>query len=256
MNVVMGSSFEFLKILFEGEDEDTKKKKKKKNHADDLCGKYLHQLGELSKTLASTEPHYVRCVKPNDFHFTPIDGRAAFDVYKTYRQLLYAGVMEVVKIKKMGYPFRETFESFWEHRCLKNQYYRFVDGVDKNSNCKEGTQAICEAILRKPEQVIDKHTEKESTKYYWVLGNTKIWGTFCFALLSISFLTLRYYNSYTFFTHLQYVPSITTLLCSFFLSLTHTHTHKQVKTRHQMNSQSGIENKLQVWSNLGGDLRV
>jgi len=197
MNVVMGSSFEFLKILFEGEDEDTKKKKKKKNHADDLCGKYLHQLGELSKTLASTEPHYVRCVKPNDFHFTPIDGRAAFDVYKTYRQLLYAGVMEVVKIKKMGYPFRETFESFWEHRCLKNQYYRFVDGVDKNSNCKEGTQAICEAILRKPEQVIDKHTEKESTKYYWVLGNTKIWGTFCFALLSISFLTLRYYNSYT-----------------------------------------------------------
>jgi|MDSZ01.1.fsa_nt_gb hypothetical protein len=179
MKLVSGSSFTFLKSLFEndgGDDENKKKKKGKKKVADDLCGKYLGQLSELSKTLASTEPHYVRCVKPNDFHFTPIDGRAAFDAYKTYRQLLYAGVMEVVKIKKMGYPFRETLEHFWTNRCLKNQYYRFVDGVDENTDAREGTKLICEAVLRKPKEEVDEHTGKTSTKYFWVIGKEKLWG--------------------------------------------------------------------------------
>ena len=76
--------------------------------------------------------------------------------------------MEVVKIKKMGYPFRETFEEFWTHRCLTNKYYKFVDGVDELTDAKEGTRLICEAVLRSPEEIKDEHTGKTSTKYFWV----------------------------------------------------------------------------------------
>ena len=36
-------------------------------------------------------------------------GNIAFDAWKSYRQLLYAGVMEVVRIKKEGFPFRQTY---------------------------------------------------------------------------------------------------------------------------------------------------
>ena len=77
-------------------------------------------------------------------------------------------MMEVVKIKKMGYPFRETFEEFWTHRCLTNKYYKFVDGVNELTDAKEGTRLICEAVLRSPEEIKDEHTGKTSTKYFWV----------------------------------------------------------------------------------------
>lgn len=117
--VVNGSTFPFLRSLFSNTSST-------KSKGTDLCSKYLNALGDLAQTLSSTEPHYVRCVKPNDHHFRPIDGRSAFNAFKTYRQLRYAGVMEVVKIKKMGYPFRETFEKFWNDRCLRHKYYKFL----------------------------------------------------------------------------------------------------------------------------------
>ena len=165
MKLVSGSSFTFLKSLFEndgGDDENKKKKKGKKKVADDLCGKYLRQLSELSKTLASTEPHYVRCVKPNDFHFTPIDGRAAFDAYKTYRQLLYAGVMEVVKIKKEGFPFREKYDFFWQKRCVANGYHKLLD-MDKDMDPKEASEKL-EDSLQKGDTPVGKLGKSSKSK--------------------------------------------------------------------------------------------
>ena len=97
------SKVQWLKDLF-----DEKKAKGKK--FDTLASKYLYQLKSLSKTLTSTSPHYVRCIKPNDIKYRPVDGAGAFNDWKTYRQLLYAGVMEVVKIKKEGFPFREKYD--------------------------------------------------------------------------------------------------------------------------------------------------
>eukprot|EP00939_MAST-03C_sp_MAST-3C-sp1_P001014 g1014.t1 len=171
MKLIESSKFSFLKEIFNDDGDDVGTTK----GAKDLCGKYLNQLGELSKTIGATEPHYVRCVKPNSYHFTPIDGRSAFDAYKTYRQLLYAGVMEVVRIKKMGYPFRETFESFWMNRCVANDFHKFLK-LSPDIDAKEGAVAVCEAILPKPKTVKDKHSDQEKTQYYWVAANTKIWG--------------------------------------------------------------------------------
>ena len=101
----------------------TAKKKPKKNT---IACKFILSLKELAHTLGATNPHYVRCVKPNDVHMRPCDGAIAFDAAKTYRQLLYAGVMEVVKIKNEGYPFREKIEEFWKERCVKNGYHKIL----------------------------------------------------------------------------------------------------------------------------------
>lgn len=114
-----------------------------------LASKFKHQLGSLAKTLNSTTPHYVRCVKPNDIHFRPVDGTASFDHWKTYRQLKFAGVMEVVRIKKEGYPFRETYEEFW-NRCKKKGYAKAAPGVEESMDAKDGCRAIAESWLPGP----------------------------------------------------------------------------------------------------------
>lgn len=52
-------------------------------------------------TLNSTEPHYVRCIKPND-------AKEAFG-YNTERvvqQLRACGVLETIRISAAGYPSR------------------------------------------------------------------------------------------------------------------------------------------------------
>ena len=157
-------------MLYPAGDGGGGKKKKKKKSFNTLCSKYLFQLGNLADTLRSATPHYVRCVKPNDIHYRPIDGAAAFDNWKTYRQLLYAGVMEVTKIKKEGFPFREDYDFFWKQRCVK-EGYDILAKIDKNTPSKDATEALAELVLPKP------HDQKQPdgstiTMHYWAMGNT------------------------------------------------------------------------------------
>jgi myosin heavy subunit len=61
------------------------------------------------KQLYRTEPHYIRCIKPNE-HKTPL----SFVAQNCYEQLTYSGVFEAVAIRKQGYPFRLTHTDFAE----------------------------------------------------------------------------------------------------------------------------------------------
>ena len=57
--------------------------------------------------LDATEPHYVRCIKPND-------GMAAFgfDQTRVLKQLSYSGVLDVIRIRRQGFPSRMPFGEF------------------------------------------------------------------------------------------------------------------------------------------------
>ena len=59
---------------------------------------FRDSLNELMATLTSTEPHYVRCIKPND-------DKAAFDFdhKRAVQQLRACGVLETVRISAAGY---------------------------------------------------------------------------------------------------------------------------------------------------------
>ena len=74
------TSSSFIKTI--GYDPDAKEKKKKGKQT--LASKYCNQLADLSDTLTSTNPHYLRCLKPNDIHCRPVDGMGSFDAAKTY----------------------------------------------------------------------------------------------------------------------------------------------------------------------------
>lgn len=78
-----------------------------------LGGQFKQQLNELIETLNSTFPHFVRCMKPNDEKVPN-----QFKAIRMQDQLRYAGLLEVCRIRKLGYPVRRPFEEFFRrYRC-------------------------------------------------------------------------------------------------------------------------------------------
>ncbi len=74
-----------------------------------LGGQFKNQLNELIATLNSTFPHFVRCMKSNDLKKGNI-----FTSSRMQDQLRYAGLVEVCRIRKLGYPVRLLFDEFFK----------------------------------------------------------------------------------------------------------------------------------------------
>ena len=79
-----------------------------------LGAQFKSQLNELMATLNSTNPHFVRCMKSNDEKIGDI-----FTAGRMQDQLRYAGLVEVCRIRKLGYPVRIEKESFYrKFKCI------------------------------------------------------------------------------------------------------------------------------------------
>ncbi|KDP26440.1 hypothetical protein JCGZ_17598 [Jatropha curcas] len=72
-----------------------------------IGSRFKQQLQALLETLSSTEPHYIRCVKPNNL-LKP----AIFENKNVLQQLRCGGVMEAIRISCAGYPTRKSFDEF------------------------------------------------------------------------------------------------------------------------------------------------
>ncbi|XP_062073083.1 myosin-9 [Humulus lupulus] len=100
-----------------------------------IGSRFKLQLQQLMEILKSTEPHYIRCVKPNDLLRPSI-----FDNMSIMQQLRSGGVLEAVRIKCSGYP---TYRSFFE---FLTRFGILAPEVLKG-NCDE--KVGCEQILEK-----------------------------------------------------------------------------------------------------------
>ncbi|GAV72973.1 Myosin_head domain-containing protein/IQ domain-containing protein/DIL domain-containing protein/Myosin_N domain-containing protein [Cephalotus follicularis] len=72
-----------------------------------IGSRFKLQLQSLMETLNSTEPHYIRCVKPNNVLKPSI-----FENNNIIQQLRCGGVLEAIRISCAGYPTRRTFYEF------------------------------------------------------------------------------------------------------------------------------------------------
>jgi myosin-5 len=68
---------------------------------------FKQQLQALLETLSATEPHYIRCIKPNNA-LKP----AIFENSNVLQQLRCGGVLEAIRISCLGYPTRRRFDEF------------------------------------------------------------------------------------------------------------------------------------------------
>lgn len=70
----------------------------------------------LMAKVAASNPHYIRCVKPNFEKVADV-----FDSKMVYDQLLFSGVLEAVRIRQQGYSSRLPFEEFVRrYQCIMN----------------------------------------------------------------------------------------------------------------------------------------
>ncbi|KAJ0705635.1 putative myosin ATPase [Helianthus annuus] len=72
-----------------------------------IGSRFKLQLQSLMETLSTTEPHYIRCVKPNN-----VLKPAIFENLNIIQQLRCGGVLEAIRISCAGYPTRRTFDEF------------------------------------------------------------------------------------------------------------------------------------------------
>ena len=67
------------------------------------------QLHHLMKAISTTEPHYIRCIKPNDLNVP-----SRFNRVRVNEQLKYSGILEAVRVARAGYPVRFIHKDFLE----------------------------------------------------------------------------------------------------------------------------------------------
>lgn len=104
-DLLHASTSPFVSSLFPPSEESTKSNKSTKFTS--IGSSFKQQLQGLLETLSSTEPHYMRCIKPNN-----VLKPAIFENSNVLQQLRCGGVLEAIRISCLGYPTRRTFEEF------------------------------------------------------------------------------------------------------------------------------------------------
>ena len=70
---------------------------------------FKEQLNSLISNVQKTDPHYIRCIKPNDAAKPLLMTRK-----RTTEQLRYGGVLEAVRVARAGYPVRMHHGAFYQ----------------------------------------------------------------------------------------------------------------------------------------------
>ena len=94
--------------------------------------------------LNQTEPHYIRCIKPNE-----TKSPKTFVARNCFEQLTYSGVFEAVAIRKKGFPFRMPHKEFADRygRVLKLTKGGSIGGAAPTGDAR----SICEKVIKHEE---------------------------------------------------------------------------------------------------------
>ncbi|KAK4285594.1 hypothetical protein QN277_002273 [Acacia crassicarpa] len=125
------SKCSFVANLFPPLPEETSKQSKFSS----IGTRFKQQLQSLMETLNTTEPHYIRCVKPNTVLQPGI-----FENFNVLNQLRCGGVLEAIRISCAGYPTKRTFDEFLD------RFGMLAPDVLNGSDEKTACVAICDKM--------------------------------------------------------------------------------------------------------------
>ncbi|XP_033970578.1 unconventional myosin-Vb isoform X2 [Trematomus bernacchii] len=154
INILKASQFQLVADLF-NEKEDVVPKSSRvnvrpakptprpanKEHRKTVGHQFRSSLRMLMETLNATTPHYVRCIKPNDYKEA-----FSFDSKRAVQQLRACGVLETIRISAAGYPSRWTYPDFFSrYRVLLKKSDMTL--ADKKLVCKN----LLETLIKEPD---------------------------------------------------------------------------------------------------------
>ncbi|XP_073706088.1 unconventional myosin-Va [Garra rufa] len=112
-----------------------------KEHKKTVGLQFRNSLHLLMETLNATTPHYVRCIKPNDYKYA-----FTFDPKRAVQQLRACGVLETIRISAAGFPSRWTYQEFFSrYRVLMKQKDVLTD---RKMTCKN----VLEKLVQDPDK--------------------------------------------------------------------------------------------------------
>uniref|UniRef100_A0A4W3IDA8 Myosin X n=1 Tax=Callorhinchus milii TaxID=7868 RepID=A0A4W3IDA8_CALMI len=151
LNLLRESRLDFIYDLFEytssRNNQDTLKSGTKRRKPT-VSSQFKNSLHSLMATLSSSNPFFVRCIKPN------MQKVNQFDQTVVLNQLRYSGMLETVKIRQAGFPVRRPFQDFHA------RYKVLMQNLDLPEDVKEK----CAALLHL----------YDNTNMDWQLGKTKV----------------------------------------------------------------------------------
>ncbi|CDP07639.1 unnamed protein product [Coffea canephora] len=137
-DLLAASKCPFVANLFPSLPDETSKQSKFSS----IGTRFKQQLQSLMETLNTTEPHYIRCIKPNAVLMPGI-----FENYNVLNQLRCGGVLEAIRISCAGYPTKRTFDEFLDRFGMLAP--DVLDGYEEKSACI----AICDRMGLKGYQI-------------------------------------------------------------------------------------------------------
>uniref|UniRef100_A0A674HDB9 Myosin X n=1 Tax=Taeniopygia guttata TaxID=59729 RepID=A0A674HDB9_TAEGU len=114
-----------------------------------VSSQFRDSLHSLMATLSTSNPFFIRCIKPNTEKAPNL-----FNPDVVLNQLRYSGMLETVKVRRAGFPVRRLFQDFL------SRYKMLVKGPSLPDNSK----AVCAGFLQ----------TYDSSRKEWQLGKTKV----------------------------------------------------------------------------------
>mmetsp|Transcript_6328 Transcript_6328/g.11222 ORF Transcript_6328/g.11222 Transcript_6328/m.11222 type:complete len:1708 (-) Transcript_6328:148-5271(-) len=136
--------------------EGTHKKKKKYS----VSSEFKDQLSNLMDIVDTTEPHFIRCIKPN-----PQNEPDKYDRKSVTEQLRYGGVLQVVQVSRAGYPVRINHQECWDdYKVIAAP--TVVSGLKHVDDAKVRAQKLLEHLETELNIPVAKHGVS------WAVGKT------------------------------------------------------------------------------------
>ncbi|CAM5117026.1 unnamed protein product [Natator depressus] len=152
LNLLRESRLDFICDLFEHvssrNNQDTLKCGSK-HRKPTVSLQFKDSLHSLMATLSSSNPFFVRCIKPNMQKMPD-----QFDQTVVLNQLHYSGMLETVRIRRAGFPVRRQFQDF----------YKRYKVLMRNLTVPEDLKGKCAVLLHL----------YDGTSTEWQLGKNKV----------------------------------------------------------------------------------
>lgn len=126
-----------------------------------LATKFLNQINSLVEELYSSDCHFVRCIKPNEQKKPKV-----FTSGQVLQSLRNLGVLDSIKIRKLGYVYRRPFKEF-----TKKFYDIEAYSYDSHKIIDEKTE---EELKEMAKRIVMKYAPQDLEHNHILIGHNKI----------------------------------------------------------------------------------